>query len=110
MTVLSEGGLQFLDGAAGFDADGEIGPSVLDDFVEAGCGKNDLGAGGRVTPGKLGATAARNYGKARVIGETKSGSKLLFVSGFEDKARLNAANGVSRSGRAHGIGSAVERA
>src|SRR5208282_3370667 len=103
LAVLSERGLQFLDGAAGFDADGEIRPGVFDNFIEAGGGENNFRASGRIAPGKLGAAAARNHGEAGIICETKNSGKLLFVRRLEDEPRLNAANCVRRSGLANGI-------
>jgi hypothetical protein len=77
---------------------------VLDDFVEASGRKNDVGARRRVAPRELGAATPRNRGKASVVCETKNGGKLLFVGGFEDQTRLNAANGLSRRGCADRIG------
>jgi hypothetical protein len=103
LAVLRERGLQLLDGAAGFDADGKVGPGMLDDLVEASGRKNDVGASRRVAPRELGAATTRKHGKASVVCETKNSGKLLFVGRFEDKTRLNAANGLSRSGCADRI-------
>ena len=90
--MLSERVLQFLDGATGFDANGEISPGVLDDLVEARGGKNDIGASGRIAPGKFCAASARDDDEVRVICETQDCGELLFIDGFENKPRLCAAN------------------
>lgn len=105
LAVLCERGLQPLDGAAGFDANGEVGPNMLDDFIEASGGQNEIGALWGIAPGELGAAPTRDDGEACVISETKHCGKLSFVSRFEDEPRLKAANCISRSGRANRIGS-----
>jgi hypothetical protein len=98
LAVLRKRGLQFMDGASSFDADGKVGPRMLNNFIQARGGKNDVGASGSIAPGKFRAAPARNYSKIRVICETNDVGKLLLVDGLEDKPRLNAANCFGRSG------------
>jgi hypothetical protein len=96
--------LKSLNGAASFDGDGEIGPGMLDDFVEARGGENEVGAGGRIAPGEFGAAATRDHGEIFLVGESKGGGELVFGGRFEDEARLEAGDGVGGSGGTDGIG------
>jgi len=84
LAVLREGGLQGVDGAAGFDGDGEIGPSVLNDFIQARGGENYFGAGGRIAPGEFGGAAARDDGEAGFVGGAEGVGEFAFVGGFDD--------------------------
>ena len=103
LIVVGKRGLQSADGAAGFDRNGKVGPNMLDDFVEARRGKNDLGARGRVAPAELCPAPARDDRKAGIIGEPERAGKFDFVAGLENKARLYPANGIRGTGSADGI-------
>src|SRR5690242_5633008 len=104
LAVLGESLLQSLNEAAGFDGDGEIGPNVFEDFVEARGREDEIGARGRIAPSEFAAAAARDDGEFGFIGKTKNGGELVFVGGFEKELRLDARDGVSGSGGADSVG------
>ncbi len=98
LAVLREGLLQGLQGAASFHGDGEIGPGVLDDAVEARGRKDDVGTFWRIAPFKFSAAAARDDGEAGFVGEGESGGELLFAFGLHHELGENAANGIFQIG------------
>lgn len=104
LIVAGESGLEFPNRAAGFDGDGQVGPGVFEDFVEAGGGEDDVGARGRMAPGEFGAAAAWDDGEAGIVGEADDGGELEFVGRFEDELRLDAADGVGGNGGADVVG------
>ena len=92
--------LKSLHGAACFDGDGEVGPGMFDDAVQARGGKDEIGAGGRIAPSDFCASAARNDGDAGFVGEVQGRCELLFGGRFEDEMRLNTEDGVGGRGGA----------
>lgn len=94
LAVLRESLLQFLDGAAGFDSEGEVGPSMLDDFVEASGGQNQIGARRGIAPGELGAAAARNDSETSLIRKTQDFGECRFAGRFDDKLGLNSSDSI----------------
>src|SRR5713226_2212354 len=94
LTVLGEGVLQFLDRAARFDGYGEVDPSVLEDFVQAGGRKNQVGSRGWVAPSQFCATSAGDDRETHLVCMTEDGSKFLFSPRLDNEARLNTCNGI----------------
>src|SRR6266581_4556437 len=104
LAVLSEGFLQSLKGAAGFDDDGEVGPGVFEDAIQARRGKDEMDVRGRIAPSEFCAAAARDDDEFGFVGEAEDFGELLFGCGFEEEMRLKAGDGVDGSGRAHMVG------
>src|SRR5580704_4671842 len=104
LAVQCERSLQFLNGAARFDAYREVGPRVLDDFVQACRGKNDVCARRWIAPAEFRAAASWYDSEASAICETKCSSDLLLARGLDHKTGCNATNPVGGSGNADQIG------
>src|SRR5258708_28262341 len=111
LAVLGEGFLQSLKAAASFDDDGEVGPRMFEDAIQARRGKDEMDVRGRIAPREFCAAAARDDGEFGFVCEVEDFGELLFSCGFEEEMRLKAREGVggrrgAHSGRAqegHGV-------
>ncbi len=81
LAVPREGFLQSLDGAASFDGDGKVGPSVLEDVIQARSGKDEIGTGRRIAPGEFCAAAARDDGEAGFVRKAQEFGEFGFGAG-----------------------------
>src|SRR5215472_10031689 len=90
LAVLGKRFLQSLNHAAGFDGDGEVGPGVFEDVVQARGRNNDIGPRGRITPAEFRSATARDSTESGNVGKAERVSQLVFVGGFEGQLRLNA--------------------
>ena len=66
--MLCQSALQFGDGAAGFDGDGQIGPGMFDHAVQVHSGEHHVGAPRWIPPIRLRAAAARDDAGAVFVG------------------------------------------
>ena len=94
LAVLRESLLQFLDRAASFDSDSEVGPGVLDDLVEACSGQDQISARGRIAPGELRAATTRNDGQTLFVGEAQCFGEFFFRAWFDDEFWLSGHDGI----------------
>src|SRR5579885_2940471 len=93
--------LQAGDCHSGFDRYGQVRPGVLDDLIEAAGGEDHIRALRRMTPAQLGASAARDNGKAGAIRLPQGCCQLNFAGGFKDKMWLLPGHGIPRRGGAN---------
>src|SRR5215469_970667 len=78
LAVQGESFLQGLNGAAGLDGDGHIGPSVFEDPVHSGGRENEVGARRRIAPIEFRAAAAGNDSETNCVAQAEDFGKFNF--------------------------------